>query len=106
MATTRSVPVRTCIGCRTARPKDELVRIAATPNRGVCVDPSGHLPGRGAYVCPDPGCYAQLRRRSGTMLRRALRTDDAAGTEAALDALATMAVHPEVRDRTVRSENA
>ncbi|MFW5934092.1 MAG: YlxR family protein, partial [Actinomycetota bacterium] len=60
--TARSAPVRTCIACRTARHKDELVRIAASPD-GVGVDHAGTLPGRGAYVCPDPGCQQQLRRR-------------------------------------------
>jgi len=37
----------------------------------VVVDREGRLPGRGAYLCPEPGCAAKLVRRGG--LARRLR---------------------------------
>lgn len=70
----KQAPRRTCVGCRTTRAKPELVRITATPD-GVRIDPDQRLPGRGAYVCPDPRCLAHIERAGGHTLRRALRTD-------------------------------
>lgn len=104
VGTALRAPVRTCIGCRTARPKDELLRIARTPD-GVRFDPESQLPGRGAYVCPDPTCAASARRRDAAALRRALRGAPPAELDAALDALSG-AVQYQVPDGTVRSENA
>lgn len=69
----KQAPRRTCVGCRTTRAKPTLVRIAATPE-GVRVDPDHDLPGRGAYVCPDPRCLEAIERAGGHTLRRALRT--------------------------------
>jgi predicted RNA-binding protein YlxR (DUF448 family) len=72
-------PERSCVGCRTRRPKGELLRVARGDGR-VDVDPSGQGPGRGAYVCPDPACVA-LAVRKGTLarvLRVALGPDDLA----------------------------
>ena len=69
----KQAPRRTCVGCRTPRAKPELVRIAATPE-GVRVDPDQTLPGRGAYVCPEPQCLEAIERTGGHTLRRALRT--------------------------------
>ena len=69
----KQAPRRTCVGCRTTRAKPELVRVAATPD-GVRVDPDHDLPGRGAYVCPDPRCLEAIERAGGHTLRRALRT--------------------------------
>ena len=68
-------PRRTCVGCRTTRAKPELARVAATPD-GVSVDPDHTLPGRGAYLCPDPRCLDRVERAGGQPLRRALRTED------------------------------
>ena len=58
------------MACRTERAKRDLVRVVRTPGGGVEVDPTGHLPGRGAYVCASEACAADaLKRRS---LERAL----------------------------------
>lgn len=65
-------PERTCVGCRGKATKAELLRVVRTPDGRVEVDPSGRLPGRGAYVHPTEGCVERARRR-GT-LARALRT--------------------------------
>ncbi len=63
----RRHPTRTCVACRTARPKRELLRVVRTPAGDVAVDPTGKAPGRGAYVCHDPAC------RPGEATRAALR---------------------------------
>ncbi|ROQ90195.1 YlxR family protein [Desulfosoma caldarium] len=45
-------PYRTCIVCRTKRPKRDLVRLVLDAQRLVVPDLRQRLPGRGAYVCP------------------------------------------------------
>jgi len=69
---TRGVPTRTCVACRIARPKSELVRIVRTTDGRVLVDPTGRQAGRGAYLCADGSCWqtASIKRA----LDRALAT--------------------------------
>ncbi|HEY8552203.1 MAG TPA: YlxR family protein [Thermaerobacter sp.] len=85
----RHVPQRTCIGCRTIRPKRELLRVVRTPEGEVLFDPTGRKAGRGAYLCPDPQCLDRaLRARE---LGRALKTEvDPATVEALRRQLATL----------------
>ncbi len=52
----KHVPTRTCLGCRQRRPKRELVRLVRRADGVVSVDARGGGPGRGAYVCAEPGC--------------------------------------------------
>lgn len=63
-------PVRTCIGCRRKLRADELLRVVAV-NGDVVPDPRRRLPGRGAWLHPDPGCLdmAERRRAFGRALR-------------------------------------
>ncbi len=68
----RKVPIRTCVGCRTAGGKMALIRVVRTSTGEVVIDPTGKLPGRGAYVCPLPECLRQAIK--GKRLARALRT--------------------------------
>lgn len=52
MATSKKKqPVRTCIGCKEAKDKRELIRIVRTPEGEILVDPTGKKSGRGAYIC-------------------------------------------------------
>ena len=67
---TRTVPLRTCVACRTSRPKAELLRIVRAPDGSVSVDNSGRAAGRGAYLCADGGCWPQAVKKSA--LERAL----------------------------------
>ena len=53
----KHVPQRTCVGCRKARPKREMVRIVRTPDQGVKIDESGKASGRGAYLCREGKCW-------------------------------------------------
>ena len=67
----RRVPERTCIACRTKRPKRSLVRVVRTPTGEVIVDEKGKANGRGAYLCAQRSCWeTALQHRS---LNRALR---------------------------------
>jgi len=52
----KHVPVRTCVACRCANSKRELIRLVKT-SEGVVVDARGKLPGRGVYLCPDRSCW-------------------------------------------------
>jgi predicted RNA-binding protein YlxR (DUF448 family) len=68
----KHVPQRTCVGCRTIRPKREMVRIVRTPDQGVKIDESGKAPGRGAYLCRERQCWE--RALSEKRLDHALQT--------------------------------
>jgi len=65
-------PVRTCVACRAARPKRELIRLVCDGQSRVRADSSGTAPGRGAYVCPNPACLeaALARRRLAHAFRK------------------------------------
>ena len=54
-----AAPQRTCIGCRKVRPKAALVRLVRGADGRVHVDEGGRAEGRGAYVCPEPGCLGK-----------------------------------------------
>ncbi len=53
-------PQRTCLGCRTAKNKDELLRIVRTPSGSVVPDPDRKIDGRGAYICRHPDCLKRV----------------------------------------------
>ncbi len=44
------------------KPKKELIRVVRAPEGAVSLDFKGKLPGRGAYVCPNPACLAKARK--------------------------------------------
>ncbi|WP_185066131.1 DUF448 domain-containing protein [Pseudonocardia eucalypti] len=63
-------PVRTCVGCRNRSSATELLRVVE--EAGVLVpDPRRRLPGRGAWLHPDPECLRRAERRGA--FPRALR---------------------------------
>jgi predicted RNA-binding protein YlxR (DUF448 family) len=65
-------PQRTCVVCRTVTDKRSLTRVVRVPDGGVQIDPTGKLPGRGAYLCERSACWQKAA--SGDALERALRT--------------------------------
>ena len=71
-AAPRRVPSRSCVACRTVRPKRELVRVVRTPAGEVVLDESGRLAGRGAYVCRSTACLDKAITKGA--LSRALKT--------------------------------
>jgi predicted RNA-binding protein YlxR (DUF448 family) len=85
---------RTCVGGREESPKREMLRIARNAAGEVSVDPSGRLPGRGAYVCLKEECILSARKRDA--LSKALRVKVDAGI---YDALLKMASEAENGDK-------
>jgi predicted RNA-binding protein YlxR (DUF448 family) len=73
MGRIRKTPQRTCVGCRTVRPKNQLVRIVRTPDGEVEVDPTGKKSGRGAYICPGSTCLEKAMK--GRVLSSALQVN-------------------------------
>ena len=62
---------RTCIGCRTAFPKEQVVRIVSGP-AGIVIDLRDRLNGRAAYVCPRRDCITKAFSRD--TLAKSLRS--------------------------------
>ncbi len=61
--------IRTCVGCRKIGDRNKLVRLVrettASGETGVVVDLHRRLPGRGAWLHPDPECWNKaLKRRA------------------------------------------
>lgn len=67
----KHVPLRKCIGCQTMKAKRDLIRIVATPDGAIRIDPTGKAAGRGAYLCPTVACFEQALKRKA--LERALK---------------------------------
>ncbi len=59
----KRIPMRTCIGCREIKPKQELIRIVKPASGPVTVDETGRLDGRGAYLCRDRECFEKAVAR-------------------------------------------
>lgn len=65
-------PTRTCVGCRSTAPQNQLLRVVLSADL-VVPDLQTRLPGRGAYLHRSPACIDRaIQRRS---LPRALRAD-------------------------------
>ncbi len=59
--TPKKSPERQCVGCRTKKPKRELIRVVRSPEGAVSLD-TGRLPGRGAYLCRSAECLKRARK--------------------------------------------
>jgi predicted RNA-binding protein YlxR (DUF448 family) len=66
--------VRTCIGCRGKANRSDLVRLVVNGGN-VVIDERRDMPGRGAWVHPDPACLARAVERKA--VGRALKVPDA-----------------------------
>lgn len=80
----RRQPQRTCIGCRRILTKRELNRVVRTTDGRIVVDPTGKVPGRGAYVCNNRRCWldALARKQFERALKVELTEEDRAMIEA------------------------
>ena len=58
----KKIPMRQCVGCREMKEKRALIRVVKPPEGPVSLDFKGKLPGRGAYVCPNPECLKRIRK--------------------------------------------
>ena len=68
----KHIPQRTCVACREVNQKRSLVRIVRTPE-GVAVDPTGRMPGRGAYLHDSRECWEKALKKG--ILARGLKTE-------------------------------
>jgi uncharacterized protein len=79
----RHVPERTCVGCRTKRPKAQLIRVVRGLNgTTIELDHAARRPGRGAYSCAADRCWQEGLRRHA--FDKALRVTIPAATREAL----------------------
>ncbi|MBQ1449076.1 MAG: YlxR family protein [Coriobacteriales bacterium] len=68
----RKTPMRRCVVCGMTGEKTSLVRFVRMADGSVELDPTGRVPGRGAYLCGEDGCLEKAF--AGGKLERALRT--------------------------------
>ena len=77
-------PVRTCIGCREKKKKEEMIWLTKSPAGVVVVNGKKPHQGRGFYLCPDLRCLnlAKKRRKGvGLLETMDLRVPSAKGFE-------------------------
>jgi len=58
----KKIPMRQCMGCRERRAKRELIRVVRGTDGTVCLDFSGKLNGRGAYLCSNTECLKKAQK--------------------------------------------
>ena len=68
----KETPVRTCVVCRQAKSKGELLRVIRSPEGEIKLDVTGKSSGRGAYICRDKTCISEAKKRRG--LEKSLKT--------------------------------
>ena len=56
---------RTCVACRTALDKNDLIRYVVAPDGNLLVDYRQKLPGRGAYTCVSVECIKTAIAKNG-----------------------------------------
>jgi hypothetical protein len=67
-----AIAIRTCIGCRGQFPKKALLRFVCNLVERLQTDPTGKLPGRGAYICRSHACICaafKSHKRVNSLLR-------------------------------------
>jgi len=80
----KHIPIRTCIACKEAKPKRELLRVVRTPDGHVVIDSTGKKSGRGAYLCAKLVCWetALKKKRLEQEFELAISEEDRAGLDA------------------------
>ncbi|MDR2850473.1 MAG: YlxR family protein [Desulfovibrio sp.] len=61
-AVTEGVPERMCVICRCRFPKGALTRYVLTSENGLSIDTEKIRPGRGWYLCSEPGCALKFAK--------------------------------------------
>ena len=68
----KKIPMRMCTGCRTMKPKRELIRVVKSSDGVIKLDTTGKLNGRGAYICKCADCLNKAIKTNA--LARAFET--------------------------------
>jgi predicted RNA-binding protein YlxR (DUF448 family) len=58
------VPIRTCIGCRKKKKKEEMIWLVQGREGVVWVNEKKSHQGRGFYLCPDDGCFNLAKKKN------------------------------------------
>lgn len=66
-------PQRSCLGCRTSKNKDQLIRFVLSPDSEVMPDLDSKLPGRGSYTCISRECLVSALVKG--QFKRSFRQD-------------------------------
>lgn len=45
-----------CVGCKSTKPKKELIRVVKNKENDIFIDFTGKKNGRGAYICHNSAC--------------------------------------------------
>jgi predicted RNA-binding protein YlxR (DUF448 family) len=69
----KKIPYRKCVATLESHPKKDLLRIVKTPDDHVCIDMSGRMNGRGAYLKKSKEAVELAIKRKA--LARALEVD-------------------------------
>lgn len=69
--TKKRIPSRICVGCREPKEKRSMVRVVRTADNKICLDETGKMNGRGAYICKNTQCLQQAIQSKG--LERSLK---------------------------------
>ena len=69
----KRIAIRSCVTCRSATGKRDLLRIVRATDGTVKIDPTGKASGRGAYVCRSEECISGAAKKK--RLDRALRVN-------------------------------
>ena len=56
----KKMPQRTCMGCNVKKDKKDLIRIVKKQNQEICIDKTGKMEGRGAYICNSVECLDKV----------------------------------------------
>ena len=67
--------MRTCIGCRESKPKQDMIRIACYEGE-IAVDVTGRAKGRGVYICKDPACLEKAKKTGAVKRGFKMNFDD------------------------------
>ena len=60
-----SAPERMCVVCRKMQDKKSLIRVVKSKDGEIQYDPTGKMPGRGAYLCVAKECFDRLAKVKG-----------------------------------------
>lgn len=69
----KKIPSRICVGCREPKEKRSMVRVVKTAENTICLDETGRMNGRGAYLCKNMDCFQRAIQSKG--LERSLKTN-------------------------------
>ena len=75
IAAEKAGPERTCVLTRACKPKDELIRLALSPDGEVAPDVRARAPGRGAYIGVSRSGLEAAGKKLGGALSRAFKQD-------------------------------